>query len=134
MDVRVLMAACALVAGGCASRELDEKPMTAEEMPVSFDAPDLASAERNYHRAYDSSNGTDVRTMTVTGSSSFAVVRYISITGGYLFRERSTRSWVQTGMSDKFAPVWAIRAPSAAVPHRLAGRHLTSTRKPIVWA
>jgi hypothetical protein len=118
MSVRVMLAVLLLMLGGCAGEAMTEQPMTAADMPVTFDAPQLASASRTYRRTYNSSDGTDLRVMSMSGEQAFAIVNYIGITGNYLFRERSTRSWLGSALPDSFDPVWGESGTIANGPNR----------------
>ena len=98
--------AIVLILGGCAAPQMAETPMTAAEMPVAFEMNGLSARPPEYHRVYDSARGTDLRQMVLVGGSKFAIVSQVSVTGNYVLKERSTQSWIASGLGTDQTPSW----------------------------
>jgi hypothetical protein len=74
-----------LSTAACAGTDFSERPMTADEMPVTFQPQEVAGSEPKFERAYDDRYGTDVRRLVVTSPRGFAVMIHQSLVGDYVF-------------------------------------------------
>jgi hypothetical protein len=79
---------------GCAAQPMQERPMTAADMPVQITLADLSDATPELRRFYDGRAGTEARLMHVASGDRFAVVGYVTTIGDYVFPKRSVRRWV----------------------------------------
>lgn len=86
----------------CATEPMQEKPMTAADMPVQLNLAGLSDPARDFRRFYSSRAGTDARIMRVASGDRFAVVGYLTTVGDYVFTKRSVRSWVGAILPEDF--------------------------------
>jgi hypothetical protein len=87
--------------GGCATQPMQERPMTAADMPVQLTLAGLSDPTPELKRFYDGRAGTEARVMQVESGDRFAVVGYLTTVGDYVFTKRSVRSWVGGLLSEE---------------------------------
>jgi hypothetical protein len=97
---RGVLAAASLLAG-CAGAglSLTEKPMTADEMPVTFAYGGLNPGQAVYRAAVEPRRGTQVRRMMMRSDTELAVFDVVTLLGDYVFVGSAVRPWVEAQLA-----------------------------------
>lgn len=99
------LAACVLIAG-CSGPSLEERPLTAAEMPVSFAYGALGPDDAIYERAVDPRRGWGVRRLKMADGGELAMLDLISLSGAYGLEHQDTRRWVSSMLQEPAEVTW----------------------------
>jgi hypothetical protein len=92
----IRIVAAALLVAGCTGAGLtaDERPITAEEMPVTFAYGGLGPDRASYHAAIERHRGTEIRRMVMHTGSELAVFDVVTLLGDIGFVQSGKRGMV----------------------------------------
>jgi hypothetical protein len=92
---------------GCAQRtSLEEKPLAAEAMPVSFAYGSLARGQAEYAQAMEPRSGESIKRMKVFGEDEWAIVDVRAIGGDFVFTTKSPKLLAQSILKRDLAVRW----------------------------